>query len=77
MGPADRGYVSGSSVQYQEPWGRALDDQEILDKLGTLRPPIRSLVKIPDFDASPPPAPPSAPPPHHPDPAPDSSEDNA
>ena len=44
--------MSGSSVQYQEPWGRTLDDPEILDKLSTLRPPNRSLVKIPDFDAT-------------------------
>ncbi|KAL8573911.1 hypothetical protein ACOMHN_029358 [Nucella lapillus] len=45
----DRGYVSGSSVHYQEPWGRTLDDPEILSKLSTLRSPNRHLVRIPDF----------------------------
>ncbi|XP_076457589.1 uncharacterized protein LOC143291561 isoform X2 [Babylonia areolata] len=51
---SDRGYVSGSSVHYQEPWGRTLDDPEILGHLSTLRSPARGcLVRVPDFEAPP------------------------
>ncbi|KAK7106372.1 hypothetical protein V1264_017637 [Littorina saxatilis] len=59
-----RSYQPPVGSPYHEPWGKTLDDPEIMGRLNTVRGNRGALVKIPDFEASSSsasyPAPPSA-----------------
>ncbi|KAK7106366.1 hypothetical protein V1264_017631 [Littorina saxatilis] len=59
-----RSYDPPGASQYHEPWGKTLDDPEILGRLTSVRANRGALVKIPDFEATSSsasyPAPPSA-----------------